>query len=114
LKGKSHYGFRLQHVSQGTNSRVLTASVSIQDGQKQIIEPQLNGQSLTTFESADFPSLEELFSLIKKAKQTGCWRVAAIYDPIKYFPTWCAIEMISTDMPPSPKQVDIYQITDFR
>ena len=38
----------------------------------------------------------------------GCWRVAALYDPVRPFPTWCVADRVG-----SGRRVDEYRVTEW-
>ena len=77
-------------------------------------EPKANDQPLTDFKADDFPSIEQIYAMLIKAQQTGCWRVAIIYDPIKYYPAWSVIETLKPDIVADSKQIESFQISDLK
>ena len=105
------YQFQLMRVSYTGSLSVLTATVTVTAGQKTISNAQANGQPIAEPDLTDFPSVEELFSALNSAQQTGCRETWAIYDPVLGYPVKCVIDQRVAAPPPETGQVVSYSIS---
>jgi hypothetical protein len=108
--GPTNYTFQLQRARLGSNSGTLSGTVTVRDGQKLVTNAFLNGDPISQPDPNDFPTISELFSILKEAQQTGCWRVSAAYDEARGFPARCVVERLTQSIP-AAKQVDQYWVT---
>jgi hypothetical protein len=106
----TNYTFQLQRARLGSSSGTLSGTVTVRDGEKSVTNAFLNGDPISQPNPNDFPSVTELFAVLKEAQETGCWRVAAAYDESRGFPAWCVVEQLTQDVPAS-KEVDQFWIT---
>jgi len=105
------YQFQLICVRDTGSFTVLTATVTVTAGQKTISNAQADGQPIAEPDPADFPSVEELFSVLNSAQQTGCRETWAIYDPVLGYPVKCVIDQRVAAPPPESGQVVSYSIS---
>jgi len=105
------YQFQLEHVRLPGEPYVEIATVTVSKGQKTISDAQANGQPINRPNPDDFPNVEELFKILRQTQQSGCWRVAVMYDEFRGYPVWCVIERLTEGVVPN-KQIDQYRITE--
>ncbi len=103
------YRFRLEHV-RVHDLATLSAEVRVVGGLKIISNAEVNGSRVEEPEAEDYPSVEELFVLLERARDTGCRRVAVMYDAVAGHPVWCVIERLAGNL--MGKEADTYRITD--
>lgn len=103
------YQFRIEHMRMHEFA-TLSATVRVTVGQKTIASAEVNGVPVEEPDDSDFPSVEELFSLLEQAQTSGCRRVAVMYDAMDGHPTWCVVERVAIN--PIGKEVDEFRITD--
>ena len=104
------YRFNMRHLLPSGRAFVVTGTLTVEGGLKTITNAQEDGEPVETPRPEDFPVVPELFASLREAQSSGCWRVAAMYDPEHSYPLWCVIERVSGGI---GKQIEEYWITDF-
>jgi hypothetical protein len=103
------YQFLLQRGRLPGQPSILRGTVVVTGDEKSILGAEADGHLLPEPDPTEFPSVEELFNILKRAQQSGCWRVAATYHPELGYPVWCGIERVTSGV--APKETDVFRIS---
>jgi hypothetical protein len=95
------YRFQLERVSTTQPPHALTGIVSVRGDEKSVTNAIADGQPVDRADPADFPRIEELFSMLRSAQRDGCRQVYALYDSALGFPTRCLIDQRIAVVPPA-------------
>jgi hypothetical protein len=104
-----NYRFQLERGRLPDQPSILRGTVVVTGDDKSILEAEADGDLLPEPDPREFPSIEEIFNMLKQAQQSGCWRVAVTYHPELGYPIWCGIERVTSGS--APKEIDIFRIS---
>ncbi|HYE30789.1 MAG TPA: DUF6174 domain-containing protein [Methylomirabilota bacterium] len=81
------YTIQVERIS--SSGKYLSADVTVTSGAKHIsnVKDPLTGEAVADFDPADFPSIEEIFTKLEAAAQTGIYDLRVWYDPKHGYPT---------------------------
>lgn len=105
----TNYQFLLQRGRLSDQPSILRGTVVVSGDDKSVFKAEADGELLPEPNRGEFPSIEEIFNMLKQAQQSGCWRVAVTYHPELGYPVWCSVERVTSGS--APKETDVFRIS---
>lgn len=93
-QGLQSYSFTIQNI---TFDQALQAEVAVTNGIKtilRVVDP-ISGNEMTDYDPAAFPSIAELFALLRQAGQDGVYHATALYQIGLNYPREIIIRRVS-------------------